>query len=160
MAQGALLRITLYDRTTDEPQVELVRGHVAWKWLKFALRLARVATDDAEVLDKLTYLAAGVFGVTFERMRKGAEPAEIATVASALIARARLYTRDDKPATEGADDLAWITDLEISLVRAYGWSLQDIDETDIETLLPYIRRLNERPGEQEQLTTCDKVPWL
>ena len=32
-------------------------------------------------------------------------------------------------------------DLEISLVRVFGWSLREIDETAVESLLPFIRRL-------------------
>jgi len=31
-------------------------------------------------------------------------------------------------------------ELEIQMVKAFGWSLHDIDETDIESLLPFIHR--------------------
>jgi hypothetical protein len=32
----------------------------------------------------------------------------------------------------------WLIELEISLIKAFGWSLWDIDNTDIESLLPLV----------------------
>ena len=40
----------------------------------------------------------------------------------------------------------WVLDLEISLVERWGWSLRDIDETDIESLLPFIYRFAATTG--------------
>jgi len=31
-------------------------------------------------------------------------------------------------------------DMEISLIKAFGWDLHSIDETDIESLLPFVNR--------------------
>jgi transketolase N-terminal domain/subunit len=31
-------------------------------------------------------------------------------------------------------------DMEISLVKSFGWDLHSIDETDIESLLPFVNR--------------------
>lgn len=52
----------------------------------------------------------------------------------------------------------WLIDLEISLVRAFGWSLRDIDETDIETLLPFIFRATGRS--RVRRIYADQVSWL
>jgi len=58
----------------------------------------------------------------------------------------------------------WWTDLEISLVRAFGWSLEDIDRTDIESLIPFLKRLNETDGgirsSNRKKVYCDQVDWL
>ena len=62
-------------------------------------------------------------------------------------------------------------DLEISLVEAFSWSLNEIDATDIETLLPFVRRYSARRmqsagrlsagGQQPQEKAfCDQVGWL
>lgn len=55
-------------------------------------------------------------------------------------------------------------DLEITLVEAFNWSLKDIDDTDIETLLPFVMRFGNRGtanGEQAAQTKyCDEVSWL
>ncbi len=57
-----------------------------------------------------------------------------------------------------------LIDLEISLVRAFGWSLHDIDETAVESLLPFVGRF----GKQKEKGTpaprrtayADEVDWL
>lgn len=55
-------------------------------------------------------------------------------------------------------------DLEITLVRALGWSLADIDRTDAENLLAFLDRFNETEGGEnirtEQRAYCDQVDWL
>lgn len=56
-------------------------------------------------------------------------------------------------------------DLEISIVRALGWSLHDIDETDAESLLSFVHRFSETDGgESVQTGTrrvyCDQVDWM
>ncbi len=48
--------------------------------------------------------------------------------------------------------------MEISLVKAFGWSLRDIDETDIESLLPFVFRVS-GTGESG-LAYADEVKWL
>jgi hypothetical protein len=52
-------------------------------------------------------------------------------------------------------------DIEISLVKAFSWSLRDIDETDVESLMPFIHRLGrkkEAPGARKAYV--DEVGWL
>ena len=49
-------------------------------------------------------------------------------------------------------------DLEISLVRAFSWSLRDIDETDIESLLGFVFRFGAEKA--EPVVYADQVDWL
>ena len=54
-------------------------------------------------------------------------------------------------------------DLEITLVQAFGWSLRDIDETDIESLLPFVARIGKQKsaaGGKSEEAYCDEVNWL
>jgi hypothetical protein len=39
--------------------------------------------------------------------------------------------------------------MEISLVKAFGWSLRDIDETEVESLMDFIDRFTGGSGEIE-----------
>jgi hypothetical protein len=51
--------------------------------------------------------------------------------------------------------------LEIALVKALGWSLRDIDETDVGSLLPFINRLGKAGKERPNKTVyADQVDWL
>lgn len=56
-------------------------------------------------------------------------------------------------------------DLECALVQAFGWSLWEIDETDVDTLIPFLRRFV--PWKTEQATGgklkfkyIDEVDWF
>lgn len=58
-----------------------------------------------------------------------------------------------------------LIDLEIMLARAFGWSLRDIDETDVSSLLAFVRRFNEThagaAGERPpRRAYADEVDWL
>ena len=48
--------------------------------------------------------------------------------------------------------------MEISLVKAFGWSLRDIDETDIESLLPFVFHFAGVGAGNK--VYCDQVDWL
>jgi len=51
--------------------------------------------------------------------------------------------------------------MEISLVKAFGWSLRDIDETDIESLLPFVNLfagMDDHPMAKKKVY-CDQVNW-
>jgi len=50
--------------------------------------------------------------------------------------------------------------MEISLVKALGWSLRDIDETDIESLIPFVFRLAGEDSAGAGKIYCDQVDWL
>lgn len=56
--------------------------------------------------------------------------------------------------------LETLIDLEIALVRAFGWSLRDIDETFIDSLLPFVRRLTQETENEQRLAFADEVDWL
>lgn len=47
-------------------------------------------------------------------------------------------------------------------MRSFGWSLVDIDNTDIETLLPFIWRLTAVQGSAaaQRVVYADEVDWL
>ena len=53
-----------------------------------------------------------------------------------------------------------LVDLEISLVKAFGWSLHDIDETEIESLLPFLARIATANQPKEKVVYADQVSWL
>lgn len=52
-------------------------------------------------------------------------------------------------------------DMEISLAKAFGWSLFEIDRTNIESLLPFIARFGKLNDEgNENKAFADEVDWL
>jgi len=52
-------------------------------------------------------------------------------------------------------------DLEISLVKLFHWNLHDIDETSIDSLLPFIYRFTNTNQKQTNTKTyCDQADWL
>jgi hypothetical protein len=53
-------------------------------------------------------------------------------------------------------------DLEIELIKAFNWSLRDLDETDIESLLPFIERFSGSSNQPvaKNKVYCDQVSWL
>ena len=54
--------------------------------------------------------------------------------------------------------------MEVALVKAYHWSLRDIDDTSIESLLPFVGRVMASGGgggkANPKQTYCDEVSWL
>jgi hypothetical protein len=48
------------------------------------------------------------------------------------------------------------------MVKAFGWSLREIDETSIESLLPFIQRFTgaSGTGSQSRQVYADQVDWL
>lgn len=56
-------------------------------------------------------------------------------------------------------------DLEVSLAERFGWSLRDIDDTDVESLMGFVRRVVGKKGEKiparrKGMAYCDEVDWL
>ncbi len=56
-------------------------------------------------------------------------------------------------------------DLEISIARALGWSLADIDRTDTESLMRFLERFNEIDGGENipqaaKRIYCDQADFL
>jgi len=50
----------------------------------------------------------------------------------------------------------WLIELEISLIKAFGWSLWDIDNTDIESLLPLVVHFGDGKAVSRK-AYCDQV---
>ncbi len=49
----------------------------------------------------------------------------------------------------------------MTVAKVYGWSLHDIDETDVESLLNFVRYANEKHGTlARKQVFCDQVDWL
>jgi hypothetical protein len=50
----------------------------------------------------------------------------------------------------------------VLLVQAFNWSLYDLDNTDIESLIPFLERLTRgnKAGGQGERAYCDEVSWL
>jgi hypothetical protein len=51
-------------------------------------------------------------------------------------------------------------ELEIALVKQFGWSLRDIDETDFESLLSFVFQLSGQKDTGSQTKFCDQVDFL
>jgi hypothetical protein len=53
-------------------------------------------------------------------------------------------------------------ELEISLVKAFGWSLKEIDETDIESLFPFVMHIawTDAKVPVKKKVFVDQVNWL
>ena len=61
--------------------------------------------------------------------------------------------------------LELLVDMKVTLVRQFGWSLYDIDQTDIASLLRFINRMNKSESgagsnPKSIRTYCDQVPGL
>lgn len=50
-----------------------------------------------------------------------------------------------------------LVDFEISLIKAFQWSLFDIDQTSIDSMFLFIRSIS---GGRTKKTYCDEVSWL
>ena len=46
------------------------------------------------------------------------------------------------------------------VVERYGWSLYEIDLTDIESLIPFVFRTVSGSRKKQTETYCDQVNWL
>jgi hypothetical protein len=183
MAVAAPLKITLYNPETKEPIGEYICNFVPFKFLKLALRLA-VSTININA-DALGGLIVELFGRQFsvdELMRQSDENDRIA-ILQAIMNRTGMTMKigDEQSKAESAAnkelppsknskeeeiDEDWIMDLEISLIKAFGWSLHDIDETDIESLMPFVAHYaGTRTEARENMkgkkkVFCDQVSWL
>lgn len=63
---------------------------------------------------------------------------------------------------DGVGGVGWMVDLEISLAKGLGWSLYEMDRTDIGSLIPFVMRFTktEEKGEDGKKTRkvyCDQV---
>jgi hypothetical protein len=161
---GTPMRITLY---TEESEVKrtYTRSCVNWRLLKNAVKIAKKLNTD-EGVNALAVLVVDAFGCQFsvEELISGADKGEMMSVMNTIITKARdatkLYaTEAQANAPSDVTDADSMIDTEISLVQAFGWSLHDIDETDIESLIPFMYRLSE--GKKiSRNAFCDQVDFL
>jgi hypothetical protein len=153
------ITITLKDRTGGSHTYVCIT--VSWRLFKAALRLAGVSSVSLTEDDRLNLagLMVELFGGRFGIEDLKPCPAhEMIGVLNAIMARVRELS--PSPAETDAEDKPagnWMVDLEISLVKSLNWSLRDIDETSVESLLPFIGRLN---GAGAELVYADQVDWL
>lgn len=166
------ITITLYDHATHEVLAQFSRGRVPWKLFKDAVHLAR-RIDAAQAMDEtahqetaalLTALAGYQF--TIEQVLLGMSQHEMVTALRQIVRRAASLGQQASgneaapPAGEQDGSPDWVVGLESMLVRALGWSLHDIDETDVESLLPFVAALTAPAPEKTNLAYCDQVSWL
>ena len=53
-----------------------------------------------------------------------------------------------------------VLEIEHTIVAAFGWSLYDIDRTDVDSLLPFLFHKTDAQPVTKQRVYCDQVDWL
>jgi hypothetical protein len=54
-----------------------------------------------------------------------------------------------------------LVSFEYQLVKAFGWSLHDIDETDVDSLVSFVYgMMAKNPSFARKQAFCDQVDWL
>ncbi len=142
----APLKIVFYDPETQEERREYICNHVPMRYLKLALQLSMSKANIN--MDILAGLIVDLFGRQFsvDELREYTETQNRLILLQALIRRPGFFMvqKTDKkenelPANNELSDLEEdIIDMEISLINVFGWSMYDIDETDIESLFPFM----------------------
>ena len=51
-------------------------------------------------------------------------------------------------------------EMEHAIVQRWSWSLRELDETDIESLLPFVFYKPGETGSSVKESYCDEVDWL
>ncbi len=146
----APLIITFYDPNTAERIEDFACNFVPLKQFKLAIGLA---SSKANVNQQtLAALLWDVFGRQFsaDRMLGCTSTADRMQLLTAILQRGQMLLAgksDDDDLIEEENlpiDENWLVDVEISLAKAYGWALKDIEETDIESLCPFIARIGKK----------------
>ncbi len=169
----APLKLTLYDLETFEARGDYICNSVPLRYLKLAIRLSKSLININD--DVLTGLIVDLFNRQFsaDELVKYSEQSDRILVLQAIMLRAGSFTSKHSDNQEAGADIAdgtqydlededWIIDLEISLVKAFNWSLKDIDETDIESLMPFVARFAVPKINQTEKKKifCDEISWL
>lgn len=167
----APIKLTLYDLVTYDPRGEYICNFVPMRYLKLAIQLAKSKVNVNE--DALVGLIIDLFGHQFSvnELLNYSEHSDRMLVLQAIVLRPGLigYRNDEeKQANEAADGQVyqldnedWITELEISLVKAFDWSLRDFDDTYLETLLPFVAHFagsSEKEPAREKVF-ADQLSW-
>ena len=136
---------------------------VQWRIFKAITRLAGVSSADVTLDDwyNLAGLVARIFDNQFSvDALKEKSSAELIAVLNQVMAR--VHELAPKPEEKSQETPAnsssnWVVELELSLINRFGWSLNNIDCTDVESLLPFITQLNEAGN---LMVFADQVDWL
>lgn len=169
---GTPLQITLYDARTHEETRRLTQVFTRWAVVKAAIRFTR-ETNSQAMSGPEQEMLAGLIAEAFDRrveaeeIRAGMSLLEMVTALNTILAkvvRAGASSNGAGSSQVGAqaDEGDWLIELESSLVRVFGWSLHEIDETAVESLLPFVLRGlgHAADGIDPALVHCDEVSWL
>jgi len=162
-----VISITLFDAERTQPQT-YTQPVVVWGTLKRAIRMAkRLEAGAPDTQLELAGLVVWVFRdrFTVDDLAECTDLAEqiavinqITQTAVALLPQGSASGTDEPgEALAPADD--WMARLDRNMVKQYGWSLRDLDETDIESLFPFLQAVTGSTGAPVQ-TYCDQVGWL
>lgn len=130
---------------------------VPWRLYKAITRLVGISSSDVTENDwyNLAGLVARIFDNRFGiDALKEKSTAELIAVLNQVMARVRDLSPKSEPQEVPAHS-NWVVALELSLANRFDWSLNDIDCTDVESLLPFIAMLADGPT-----IYCDQVDWL
>jgi hypothetical protein len=170
MPVHAPIKLTFYDPETFDATAEFICNFIPVRFLKLAIRLARSKVNINK--DTLEGLIVDLFENKFsvDALRSGSEESDRMQVLQDIMTRANSFTSEGSSKSAGsesenpdeAEDEARLEDLEITLVKSFGWSLHDIDHTDIESLFPFVSRFAGTAGKVnvQRKVYCDQAAWL
>lgn len=171
MPAHAPLKLMFYDPDTYDVIAEYICNFIPVRFLKLAIRLGKSPVNINK--DTLEGLIVNLFGNQFsvDELRRGSEESDRMQVLQDIMTRADSFMTEksgDQPRPEAentfpeAEDEDWLEDLEITLVKSFGWSLAEIDRTDIESLFPFVARFAGTAGEvgAKKRLFVDQVNWL
>lgn len=168
----APIKLTLYDLETFEAHAEYICNFVPLRYLKLAMQLSQSLVNINA--DTLAGLIVDLFGRQFsvDELMKYTEQSDRMAVLEAIMLRPGLIRSKasrSEPEGETTDrheyelkDMDWIIDMEVSLTSAFVWSLRELDDTYIESLLPFIAYFAGTAGEAAKTVRvyADQVNWL
>lgn len=171
MPAHAPLKLTFYDPDTYDLVAEYICNFIPVRFLKLAIRLAKSPVNINK--DTLEGLIVDLFGNQFsiDELRRGSDESDRKQVLQDIMTRAGSFMSErsgNQPGSEAenivteAEDENWLEDLEITLVKSFGWSLAEIDRTDIESLFSFLSRFAGTAGKvpAQQRSYVDQVNWL
>ncbi|OGO26424.1 MAG: hypothetical protein A2136_05460 [Chloroflexi bacterium RBG_16_54_11] len=172
------IKIVFYDSATNEASRTYLCNFISWKIFKAISRLA-IELDRkgwGNLLDEernaLASLVIEAFGrqFSYDDLMRGSNWSEMCTVVQEILNKLRRKDTEvgkevgGSEAEHSADDPAddWMTDLDITLIKFFGWSLRDIDETDVDSLRSILSRFAGSTSKEpaRKLKKCDQVGWL
>lgn len=176
--------ITLYDPVTNEAKRTYTCLKVSWRLFKQVNRLAvdlnelgwnNILEEHRNVIAALV-LELFEMQFSYDELVEGSSLSEMVTVIQQMVNGMReTPTQNPLPpppneSTHLGEETEWTVELEMALVRGFGWSLHDIDETDVASLKPFIDKLISAEGNaglagggstvEKIRAYADQVSWL